>query len=101
MPFTYWEMAKGRIIAALVAWLVLALGRMGFAAVEGADLDVVTAFVSSTVEFLAFAGYGAFHIYKEKRKLDRGEVVPSRVERLAAYPHRAQGEDIPAVYRGI
>lgn len=80
--FSLWAMARGRVAAALVAAIVFVLTQIGVVALTPEDMVEVQNLASGLSWFFGTATYGLFHIWREKKKLDRGEIVPSRVESL-------------------
>lgn len=77
-----WTMAKGRIIAAIVAALLGGLALIGFDVVSAETINAVTVFATALVTFVQFLAYGVFHLFVTKRKLTRGDVAEENIEQL-------------------
>jgi uncharacterized membrane protein len=77
-----WTMARGRIVAALVAGLVTVLAALGVAQLTPEEAVLVETLAAGVVNALALLAYGLYHIWRERRQLLAGEIVPSRIERL-------------------
>lgn len=77
-----WQMARGRLVAGIVAGIMIFLGWLGFGEISGEDVDTITALASAFVNFLGFVSYGLYHLWTTKRKLQRGEVAQENLEKL-------------------
>lgn len=77
-----WQMAKGRLVAGVVAGLMIFLSWLGFGELTEQDISTVNALASAVVNFLGFVAYGLFHLWTTKRKLQRGEVAQENIDRF-------------------
>lgn len=82
MILSFFQMAKGRIIATLVATLLSVLALLGIDVLSETTINQVTVFVTAFVTFIQFLGYSLFHLFITKRKLENHQVAQENLDRL-------------------
>lgn len=77
------QLARERLVGALAGLLVAALVSAGFFSAADPETEAqARAFIDAAVMFLFYVVSTLVKSYLEKRKLNRGEVVPSNIQLL-------------------
>lgn len=87
-----WSMARTRLVSALVGLIVAGLAWAGLEEVTPELRESVQGLAEALVTFVFYTSTTLFRTYMEKRALERGEVVPSRVEKITPELREQAGE---------
>lgn len=83
-PVTIWTMSKRYVVGAIVSASFLALGLIGIDAVQNPELVPVIENVADAFGMAVFyIGVILWKTWRQKKKLEAGEVLPERIESAA------------------